>query len=121
MTVAVTLTARDLVRQSAGLRGDVALRDQRERLEALRNRVQGVMGYLAREGLTDASLNRVCLAGACIATEAIRALPREWSNPFLILLALPRPISEYEDWIDLHQFFDRVFNATARFEEQPNA
>ncbi|RIJ15989.1 hypothetical protein D1227_06240 [Henriciella mobilis] len=115
MSIAVTLTARDVVRSSFVHREDIILRDQREHLETLRNRCQGMMGYIAANGLTDGVLNRACMAGALIATDAIRLLPREWSNPFLILMALPRPISEYEDHFALRRYFDRAFNDTAKF------
>lgn len=111
MTVAVTLTARDVVDMSAFHRRIV----ERETIASLRRRVQNVMGYLSVWGLD--GFNRAKLEGDRICTEAIATLPDEQSRLFLPLAAIPHTPESFDGtWMDLRLVFDRVWNATARFD-----
>ena len=116
MPCAVTLTANDIVASSADYRAELEAALQVEAMSGLRQSVQNMMGYIACHGLSERTLNRAVLAGAVISTRAIRLLPDEQSRLFLPLLALPRKLSDYESFMDLRRFFERVWSDTEKYE-----
>ena len=110
MATLVTLSARDIVAQSKRFRAEVQSEYQRELLTKLREKCQAMMGLIAVHGLD--VLHRARLQGNLIATAALN-LPEEQAIAFLRLAAVP---DDFEHWMELRLYFDRVWCDTARFD-----